>query len=76
MKGNKMTDLNDGLFAQFYRLQNEELSGKKLEEEISRSRASVEVAQTLISGAALAVQACRIAGNESRVIKLPPMLTE
>jgi hypothetical protein len=71
---NKITDLNDGLFAQFYRLQNTEITGEKLTEEIGRSKASVEVAQQIIASAALVTQACRLLGSSS--IKLPALLTE
>jgi hypothetical protein len=72
----KITDLNEDLFAQFHRLQNTELTGEKLDEEISRSKASVEVAHAIIASAALVVQACRISETSAHVIKLPALLTE
>jgi hypothetical protein len=69
----KMLELNKGLFAQFDRLQDQNLVGEKLEEEISRSKASVEVAQQIIASAALVASTYRFAGLS---MKLPPMLEE
>lgn len=54
---NKMTDLNNHLFMQLERLSDEDLKGKKLTEEIERSRALAGVAKQIISNGALVLKA-------------------
>jgi hypothetical protein len=73
---NKLTDLNDRLFSQFDYLEDRNLSGEKLNEEIARSKAAVDVAQAIIANGALILSACRISDNASRALKLPVMLTD
>lgn len=54
---NKLIDLNDHLFAQLERLSDEDLSGEKLEEEITRSKAVSQISKDIVSNASLALQA-------------------
>lgn len=71
---NKLIDLNDHLFAQLERLDDEDLTGEALTTEISRSKAITDVASQIISGAQLALDA-QMALGEMKVKKLPAMIT-
>ncbi|HFG1702728.1 TPA: hypothetical protein ACGF0Y_000430 [Vibrio cholerae] len=54
---NKLSDLNNHLFAQLERLSDEDLKGDDLKEEIERSKAVKAIAQEIISGGKLALEA-------------------
>jgi hypothetical protein len=69
---NKLIDLNNHLFAQLERLNDEETTGEKLKEEIERSRAVSVVASTIIANATLALEAQKALA--SKVHRLPPMI--
>jgi hypothetical protein len=57
---NKLTDLNDALFAQLERLNDEELPPEKLRTEIDRTKAMTDVAQTIIENATLQLEAFQV----------------
>jgi hypothetical protein len=57
MSKNRLTDLNDHLFAQMERLQNEELTGTELKQEIDRAKATAAIGKEMISNAALVLAA-------------------
>ncbi|WP_114774757.1 hypothetical protein [Vibrio cholerae] len=54
---NKLSDLNNHLFSQLERLSDEDLKGDDLKEEIERSKAVKAIAQEIISGGKLALDA-------------------
>jgi hypothetical protein len=54
---NGLIDLNNHLFAQLERLGDESLTGEKLEEEITRSKAVSQISKDVVSNAALVLQA-------------------
>lgn len=54
---NKLSDLNNHLFAQLERLGNENLKGEELANEIDRSNAITSVAKEVISNARLVLDA-------------------
>lgn len=57
---NKLTDLNDILFAQLERLNDEDLPPEKLRNEIDRTKAITDVAQKVIDGATLQLEAFNV----------------
>ena len=72
---NKLTNLNDHLFEQLERLNDEELQGEELKVEINRSKAISNVAKTIVENARLALDAQKHLDEYGRRdIKLPEML--
>lgn len=57
---NKLSDLNDHLFEQIERLNDPELKGAKLLEEISRSKAMAGLATPIVSSAKVYVDALKL----------------
>lgn len=57
---NRLSDLNDHLFAQIERLSDEALSGEQIEQEAKRGEAIVAVADQIIRNAALQIQAAKM----------------
>lgn len=54
---NKLTDLNNHLFAQLERLGDESLDSEKLKDEIARSKAITAVSSQIVNNARLALDA-------------------
>lgn len=73
---NKMTDLNNHLFAQLERLSDEELAGEQLADEINRARAVTEVAREIIANGTLVLKARVAMDNSLSGGRLPKMLLE
>ncbi|VUD48613.1 hypothetical protein TDB9533_01268 [Thalassocella blandensis] len=57
---NKLTDLNDHLFAQLERLGDETLGDEKLKTEIERSKAITSIAKNVVENAALMLDAAKL----------------
>jgi hypothetical protein len=60
---NKLSDLNDHLFAQIERLSQEELSAEQIDTEVKRGNAIVAVADQILRHASLQVQAAKIVSD-------------
>lgn len=73
---NKLTDLNNHLFAQLERLADDDLGGQGLAEEIRRAKAITDVGNAIVMNARLALDAQKFMADNSRVIdpQLPEML--
>lgn len=69
---NKITDLNDHLFLQLERLNDEELSGDKLKEEIARAKVISSVSSQIIQGARVIIEAMRVV--QEGLVKRPPRM--
>jgi hypothetical protein len=57
---NKITDLNNHLFAQIERLSDEDITEEQLEREIKRTDAIVDVSEQIINNASLALKATEL----------------
>ena len=74
---NKLSDLNDHLFEAIEWLGDRDLKGEDLREEIRRAEAKCRVAQQIIAGGNLALNALKAADAfMDQKTKLPPLLTE
>lgn len=57
---NKLTDLNDHLFAQLERLGNKELDDEGIESEVKRTNAIVNISEQVINNAKIALDAAEL----------------
>jgi hypothetical protein len=72
---NKLTDLNDHLFAQIERLADENLTPEQVDKEAKRGKAIVAAADQIIKSAALQVQAAKLLSEKGAIRPhLPPVL--
>lgn len=72
---NTLGDLNNHLFAQLERLNDEELTGEELKEEITRAKALTSVSSQIIANASIVLEAKKISdGKYNAEIQLPKML--
>lgn len=60
---NKLTDLNDHLFAEMERLGDEELTGDALVEEINRAKAISNIATNIVNNATVVLRAAEEAAD-------------
>lgn len=74
---NKLTDLNDHLFAQLERLSEEGLSAEQIEQEVNRADAIVSVSDQIIRTADLQLKAVTVLANHGdRSRPMLPMLKD
>jgi ribosomal protein L17 len=72
---NRLSDLNNHLFAQLERLAEETLTAEQIESEVKRAAAIVQVADKIVDNAKLTLQACDlVAKHGDRFIKHLPMI--
>ena len=65
---NKLTDLNDHLFAQLERLSDEDLDAEALEREVKRADAMVDVADKITANADLQLKAAKLFAEHGAVV--------
>jgi len=70
---NKMIDLNNHLFEQMERLNDNDLKGEAFEKEIARAKSMSGIASQIIQNARVSVEAAK-AFNEGLIDKFPAML--
>ncbi|MFT8392680.1 MAG: hypothetical protein ABF624_01560 [Liquorilactobacillus ghanensis] len=75
MTQNKLTDLNNHLFAELERLGDEDLKGDSLKEEITRAKAISGVATNVVENANLALKAAMAYDDRQGGMKLPKMIS-
>lgn len=75
---NKLTDLNDHLFLQLERLNDENLKGEELQHEIDRSKAITKVADSVVSNATLQLDALKLKAEYQGINKgeMPTLFLE
>lgn len=73
---NKLTDLNDHLFAQLERLSDETLSQEEIEREVKRADAVVRVADCIVSNASVQFKAVQFAADHGGFVEVPFMKIE
>ncbi len=71
---NKLTNLNDYLFAQLERLDDEELDDEELEKAIKRGKAFAETAAQIIAGGDLQLKAMKAAHDMGMDARMPDIL--
>lgn len=72
---NNLVDLNNHLFEQLERMNDEDLTDEQLEKEIKRTKAMTDIATRIIDNANLGLQAEKLKVEYGRRdIKLPEML--
>lgn len=73
---NTLGDLNNHLFAQLERLNEEELTGEELEKELKRSKGITDLAEKIISNANIVLQATKLKSDliDDRMDSTPKML--
>ena len=74
MTKNKLSDLNDHLFAQLERLADEDLSAEQLEAEVKRADAIVSVADQITENAKLSLTAAKLYAEHGAAVL--PMLPQ
>lgn len=65
---NKMSDLNNHLFAQLERLADEDMSPEQLEAEVKRTDAIVAIADQISQNAALQLKAARLYADHREAV--------
>lgn len=74
---NKLADLNDHLFSMLEKLDDDEVTGEKLDEEINRAKAITSIAGQIINNANLALNAKKFQFEaQGKDSELPPMLED
>lgn len=74
---NTLGDLNNHLFMQLERLNDEDLKGEALQEEIVRAKAISDISKNIISNAAVVLNAQKMINDGNKInadAKLPKML--
>ena len=66
---NSLADLNDYLFEQIERVNDDSLTGKKLDEQLKKSKAVVEIGKTIVQNANVVLRAA--VASQVDLVKIP-----
>jgi hypothetical protein len=72
MTKNKLTDLNNHLFAQLERLADESLTPEQVDKEAKRGKAIVALADQVVKNASLQVQVAKLVSDKGNIRPLMP----
>ena len=77
MPRNKISDLNNHLFAQLEKLNDDQLQGDNLNTEVNRARAMSSLASQIINSTKLTLDAIKMSNNgEINPVDVPNLLDE
>jgi hypothetical protein len=77
MARNKLTDLNDHLFAQLERLNDEELTAEQTENEVKKAKAISAIAAQIIKSSKVTLDAMKlVASGQFEKEELPDQFTQ
>ena len=68
---NKLSDLNDHLFAQLERLGSEDLTEEQINKEVARAEAIVALADKIVANAAVQLKAVDLFASHGGRVKVP-----
>lgn len=71
---NTLADLNNHLFEQLEKLNDDDLTGEKLQEERERAKSMASIAQTIINNGELALKAVKHYDEYGKKEKMPNIL--
>lgn len=71
---NKLADLNNHLFEELERLNDESLTGEALQEERERAKSMANIAQTIINNGELALKAVKHFDEYGKAKEIPDIL--
>ena len=71
---NKLVDLNNHLFEQLERLNDDSLKGEELQEERERAKSMAQIAQTIINNGELALKAVKHYDEYGKREEMPDIL--
>ena len=71
MAKNKLVDLTDHLFCQAERLNNDELKGEKLRDEVMKANALCNISEQIIETGKLAIDVAKLGLNKAVAVKHP-----
>ena len=61
---NKITDLNNHLFEQLERLNNDDLKGEELKAEVDRAKAMTQISSQIVQSTKVTIEAMKLAKGE------------
>jgi hypothetical protein len=70
----QLNNVVDVLFAEFQKINNKDIAGEQLNEQINRSKAIISIAKQIVETASLGLEAQKALPNMMHGAVVPPML--